>query len=83
MDLLATARRHGIERGLFGRSRFWLAVGVIAWLIKGLRWAWAPAPVRVFSGTLEVGESIQITKLPPVPSRRAKRRAARRERRAA
>ena len=81
MDLLATARRHGIQRGLFGRSRFWLTIGVIAWLIKGLRWAWAPAPVKVFSGTLDVGESIQITKLPPAPSRRARRRAARMKRR--
>lgn len=82
MDLLATARRLGIQRGLLGRSRFWLVLGVLAWLIKGLRWAWAPAPVRVFSGSLEVGESIQITELPPPPTRRARRRAARRARRA-
>jgi hypothetical protein len=83
MNLLAAARRYGIERGLFGRSRFWLTIGVIAWLLKALRWAWAPAPVRVFSGRLEEGESIQITQLPPLGSRRSRRKAARRSKRGA
>ncbi len=81
MDPLATARRYGIERGLLGNSRLWLVLGVAAWSIKALRWAWKPAPIRVFSGDLAEGESITITQLPPLPSRRRRRRAARRERR--
>ncbi|NCY16529.1 MAG: hypothetical protein EBX39_07125 [Actinobacteria bacterium] len=81
MDPLATARRYGIERGLFGRSRLWLVVGVAAWAIRGLRWAWRPSPIRVFSGRLAEGESIVITQLPARPTRRARRRAARRDRR--
>ncbi|CAB4323309.1 MAG: hypothetical protein F2520_05300 [Actinobacteria bacterium] len=81
MDPLATARRYGIERGLFGNSRLWLVLGVIAWAIRGFLWAWRPAPTKVFSGNLTEGETLTITQLPPVPSRRKRRRAARRLRR--
>jgi hypothetical protein len=81
MDLLATVRRYGIERGLLGNSRLWLVLGVAAWAIRGFRWAWKPAPTRVFSGTLAEGETLAITQLPPRPSRRKRRRAARRLRR--
>ncbi|MBU6328395.1 MAG: hypothetical protein KGR18_00400 [Acidobacteria bacterium] len=82
MDPFALARRRGIERGLLGRSRVWLVIGVVAWAIRGWRWAARPAPVKVFSGRLEQGESIVITQVPPAPSRRARRRAARAARRA-
>lgn len=81
MNPLATARRYGIERGLFGRSRLWLVIGVAAWAIRALRWAWRPAPAKVFGGQLSEGESIVITQLAPRPTRRQRRRSARRERR--
>jgi hypothetical protein len=81
MDPLAKARRYGIERGLFGRSRLWLVLGLVAWAIRALRWAWRPAPVKVFAGQLTEGESIVITQLPPKPTRRQRRRSSRSERR--
>ena len=83
MNPLRHARRLGIERGLLGSSRFWLAVGVLAWLIRAAQWAWRPSPERVFSGALEVGETISITQLPAAPSRRKRRRAARAARKSA
>ena len=81
MNPLATARRYGIERGLFGNSRLWLVLGLLAWAIRGLRWAWKPAPMKVFSGNLAEGETLTITQLPPRLSRGKRRRAARRLRR--
>lgn len=83
MNPLRHARRLGVERGLLGSSRFWLAIGVLAWLLRAAQWAWRPSPERVFSGALQVGETISITQLPTPPSRRQRRRSARAARRSA
>ena len=81
MGILATARRHAIERGLLGGSRTWLLLGGLAWGFRALRWALRTSTTTVFNERLEVGETLVITHSPANPTRRQRRSTNKRERR--
>ena len=67
--------RRGIRRGLAEGSTLWVAIGALAWLVRLLARPDAP---KVARERLRLGETIVVTHAPAPPSRRARRRAARR-----
>jgi hypothetical protein len=69
--------RRGIRSGLIEGSNVWLSIGAITWLLRFL--ARKPSPM-VSVEQLRLGESIVVSHVAaPARSRRAKRRAARRQ----
>ena len=59
--MLAVARRRGITRGLLGTSAPWLAAGLVAWALWGLRRALRPAEAGARTGVrLRPGERLVV-----------------------
>jgi len=67
--MFARWRSEGITRGLLGGSRLWLALGVIAWTARALRWAWRRDVEVVAIKELEPGAQYLITQRPPTRRR--------------
>lgn len=64
--ILATARRRGITRGLFGTSTAWLLAGLAAWSLWGLRRAlWPTAPGAHARLRVRPGERLIVAHGPP------------------
>ena len=64
-------RRLGVQRGLVGGNRAWLAVGVGLWLARAGRRALSKVPEIAATEILKPGESMTITAIAP-PLRRSK-----------
>ena len=75
--LVRTALRYGMTRGVLGGSRGWLYVGGAAWLWKRVAHRKREGAALVFSEELGVDERVEIRVVPPPPTRRQARRAAR------
>jgi hypothetical protein len=63
--LLRTLSRLGVSRGLFGGSRRWLMVGIVATALRYAGRLVARKPEVVFTGELSPGDRIQIRAIPP------------------
>jgi hypothetical protein len=57
---LATLRRRGIQEGLLGGNRRWLAIGGAAWALRAVQWAMARPEQVIYRGTLERGETLVV-----------------------
>lgn len=75
---LAPLARRAWRRGVLGGERKWLAAGILVWLLRRIR---RRKEDVVYSETLTKGHYLQISHLPPLPTRRARRKAKRRARR--
>jgi hypothetical protein len=80
MALLDPVRQLGLSKGLFGRSRFWLVVGGLAWGIRLLSWASRSRERTIFRQVVEAGDTLVISATGPPPSRREHRRSLKAER---
>ncbi len=69
--------RRGLREGLFEGSSIWLAIGAVAAVVRLLT---RPEQPKVVREDLQVGETIVVTHQPgpAQPTRRERRRAARR-----
>ncbi len=75
-------RMNAIQRGVLGRSKPWLAILGAGMVLRGVGKVTksGDAPV-LFSEDLSLGGTFEIVHVPPSPTRRQRRRAARAERR--
>ncbi len=71
--MLAFLRRTGLKRGILGGNRVWMVIGVIAWSLRLLSWAWKRKEEVVFLEEMRVGDSFLITKRAATGRRRSKR----------
>lgn len=53
--------RRGWEQGVIAGDRRWLAVGIVAWTLWVLRWAWRKEPEVVYRTRLQPGESVLVS----------------------
>jgi hypothetical protein len=73
---LRRIQTRGVRRGIYGRSRGWFWVAVVAFVVRRLRRAFGGEYELVYRGEVKPGESIQINHLTrtyegkPVRSRR-------------
>jgi len=75
--LSAVVRSKAVRKGLIGGSRGWMAVGVLVYGWKALRWLTARRPEVVSVERIEPGQTVQITTV-AAPTRRERRAATRR-----
>lgn len=61
---IAALSRRGLEEGLLGGDRRWLAVGGVAWTAALVRWAWRRTPEVVYRTRLRPGETLVISARP-------------------
>lgn len=80
MALLDPVRSLGLSKGLFGRSRFWLVVGGLAWGVRAASWAMRSKERTIFRQVIEPGESLVISAVGPPPTKRSHRRSRKAER---
>ncbi|MGH9070299.1 MAG: hypothetical protein ACRDX8_03790 [Acidimicrobiales bacterium] len=82
LDTLALAplATRAWRRGVLGGERHWLVVGAVLWVARRIRRREAEV---VYSESLAKGQTLRITHQPAPPTRRAGRRAKRRELRTA
>jgi hypothetical protein len=80
MALLDPLRSNAISKGVFGNSRFWLAVGGLAWLVRAYSFARRPNERTVFRQVIEPGQSLVISASGPPPTKRHHRRSLKAER---
>jgi hypothetical protein len=83
MALLDPLRSNGINKGVFGNSRFWLVIGGLAWLVRAWSWARRPHESTIFRQVVEPGQTLVISASGPTPSKRDHRRSLRAETRLA
>ncbi|MCL4448396.1 MAG: hypothetical protein M1483_08880 [Actinobacteria bacterium] len=57
---LRSAIRKGLKKGLFGGSRLWMAMGIVAFVVTAVK---RGTPRVVSSNPLKPGESLLITHL--------------------
>jgi len=69
--------RRGLRQGLLGGSTAWVAIGAAAWLARLML---RPEEPKVVRQDLRFGESIVVTHVAAPPTKRQRRRAARRGR---
>lgn len=65
VPLLRRLARNGFRRGVLGRSRAWLVVGITATAVRLVTRLLARKPEVVYSTRLQPGEALRITALPP------------------
>jgi hypothetical protein len=61
---LVRLQRRGVRQGVFGSSRFWFWVAVLAFGSRGLRRAVGSEARLVYRGELRPGETIRVSHLP-------------------
>lgn len=76
--MLARLRRTGIDRGLLGGSRLWMAVGVLAWSFKAFTWMTRREASVVYQGPLKPGDRLLITASEPRQGHRGRKARRRR-----
>ena len=58
--VLTRLQRRGVQRGVFGSSRFWFYMAIFAWGSRKLRRAVGSESRLVYRGELRPGEILQI-----------------------
>ena len=76
--MLRLIRSRSLSRGLMDGSRLWMALGVVAWLIKAYQWAVGRETEIVYRGELAPGETLVLAR---ERTDTAKTRVSRRSRR--
>jgi hypothetical protein len=79
--MLAYLRARALSRGLLGGSQLWLAIGAVVWTVRFFQWLTRAETDVVYRDRLALGQVIEIRHLEGPPTRRQRRKAARRARR--
>jgi len=80
MALLDPIRARALTKGLFGNSRVWLVIGMVAWGIRAISWARRPIETTIFREVIEPGQTVTISATGPPPTRRDHRKGLKTER---
>jgi hypothetical protein len=74
--MLSYLRARALSRGLFGGSRFWIALGAVVWTVRFCQWLVRPETEVIYREPLGKGQSVVIRHSDPVPSKRQRKKAA-------
>jgi hypothetical protein len=81
--MLAYLRAKALSRGFLGGSQVWLAIGAVVWTIRFFQWLTRPETAVIYRDRLGPGQTVLITHLEPLPTRRQRKKSARSAKRVA
>jgi hypothetical protein len=58
--LLGFLQTRGVQRGIFGTSRAWFWIAIVAWVLRRVRRVVGSEPELVFRGEIKPGQAIRI-----------------------
>ena len=76
--MLAYLRAKALSAGLFGGSRFWIGLGAVVWTIRLCQWLVRAETEVIYREKLGSGQSVIIRHNDPPPSRRQRKKTAKR-----
>jgi hypothetical protein len=76
--MLSYLRARAVSAGFLGGSRFWIGLGAIVWTIRFCQWLVRPETEVIYREKLGSGQSVTIRHNDPLPSKRKRKKAAKR-----